>query len=131
MCRDWSAAHCVCSESVNYCDKSDENGNITKNSENYIDIIALIGLITSFNLEDLNNEHIKERHLRFVSKVVVHENYEKRKAKELFPRGPDIALLKLNRPLLKYVDSNLGVIHKPLGQIFGYFDPPSLRGPFY
>ena len=71
----------------------------------------MIGLITSFNLEDLNNEHIKERHLRFVSKVVVHENYEKRKAKELFPRGPDIALLKLNRPLLKYVDSNLGRGH--------------------
>ena len=81
----------------------------------------MIGLITSFNLEDLNNEHIKERHLRFVSKVVVHENYEKRKAKELFPRGPDIALLKLNRPLLKYVDSNLGVIHKPLGQFFWVF----------
>ena len=91
----------------------------------------MIGLITSFNLEDLNNEHIKERHLRFVSKVVVHENYEKRKAKELFPKGPDIALLKLNTPLLKYVTSLLGAIQKTRGQLFGYFDPLPLRGPFY
>ena len=99
-----SAAHCFCNDIVNYCTKTNDDGDILEDdsSDKIIDIIALIALNGGIrNIEDLYHGETKENHLRFVTKVISHHKFQKRQGSQLFPSGPDIALLKLDRPLKK------------------------------
>ena len=70
-------------------------------SDKKIDIIALIAQNGPVTIEELGP--MKENHLRFATKVMIHHKFQKRKDSQLFPSGPDIALLKLDRPLKKLV----------------------------
>ena len=96
-----SAAHCFCNDIVNYCTKTNDDGDILEDdsSDKIIDIIALIAQNGPVTIDELGP--LKENHLRFVTKVMSHHKFQKRKGSQLFPSGPDIALLKLDRPLKK------------------------------
>ena len=98
-----SAAHCFCNDIVTYCTKTNDDGDILEDdsSDKKVDIIALIDLDGPITIDELNYGPMKDNHLRFVTKVMIHHKFQKRKDSQLFPSGPDIALLKLDRPLKK------------------------------
>lgn len=95
-----TAAHCVCNKNVGYCTKADDKGRILKDekSDQNIDMIALLGLITAHSLDELSDKN-KDRHLRFIQKVLIHADYKPNLSSDerTIPQGPDIALLKMDR----------------------------------
>lgn len=93
-----TAAHCICNEYVNYCYRADDHGHVSELQKD-IDIVALLGLIFAYNLQDLSKSQSMERHLRFIVKAVIHQDFMPTSATKVLPDGPDIALLKLDRPL--------------------------------
>ena len=110
-----TAAHCICNSNVDYCYKADENG--AKSGENNsLDIIALLGLIFAANLEILNKNQ-QTKHMRFISQAVIHKDYQRgTESTNFLPKGPDIALLKMNEPVPN--DFKSSPICLPAGNMF-------------
>lgn len=86
-----TAAHCICNENVKYC--------ATEAQEQNIDIVALLGLTMARNLHLLSAGQKSERHLRHIIQTIMHQNFEPQTSQENLPKGPDIALLKMDRPV--------------------------------
>ena len=91
-----TAAHCLCNTHVKYCHHQDRMSKIT-------DIVALIGLAHAHHLPELldSQSTYDERHLRFISNVIIHEAFEPNTDNDPLPRGPDIALLKMHKAVPK------------------------------
>lgn len=123
-----TAAHCMCNEYVKYCDRADHLGNITRASDAAIpiDIVALIGLIVPFNLKYITPDELNGRHIRFISRVVIQRDFNPIPSKgTTFPSGPDIALLKMNKPVPKYFTLNPHLKHALRTFHFSLSDPKS------
>ena len=88
-----TAAHCLCNTRVNYCHPENTD----------LDIVALIGLAHAYQLPELlhSQSSYDERHLRFITKIVIHEDFEPNTENDPLPKGPDIALLKMNKAVPK------------------------------
>ena len=83
-----------------YCIRANEKGILIDDNIETFDIIALIGVISAVDLNLYVNQ-IRERHLRLISSAIIHHEFQRSKNSNEIPKGPDIALLKLERPLPK------------------------------
>ena len=83
-----------------YCIRANDEGTLIDDNIETFDIIAIIGVISAVDL-NLSSNQIRERHLRLISRAIIHHEFQKSKNGDEIPKGPDIALLKLERPLPK------------------------------
>lgn len=123
-----TAAHCVCNKNVHYCMKADDEGRISdEDFHQEIDMIALLGLIYAYNLEELSDGQTKDRHLRHIQKVLIHHHFNPSSISDReIPSGPDIALLKMDRAVPYDLKSAPACL--PGGNLFP--DRPSDQGIF-
>ncbi len=72
-------------------------GKITISASEKPDVTAIIGLTSASDLHLVGKKAAKKRHRRRVVKIIFHEDYKYHN--ETTTMGPDIALLKLNKPV--------------------------------
>ena len=61
----------------------------------------MIGLVFASNIHELRENESGDRHLRYVTNVIIHEDFEPNTMKDPLPKGPDIALLRIDKALPK------------------------------
>lgn len=95
-----SAAHCFCNADYEYCQNANDKGEIINPNVGLDpDIIAILGLTSPSDLFLFEKTQRHLRHLRRIVQVLLHSDFIPTLSGDKIPEGPDIALLKMDRPV--------------------------------